>query len=351
MVNVLIVDDSRFFRKTIRTFLESDKKINVIAEADNGQEAIDMVERYHPDVITMDIEMPKMDGVTAVKKIMATRPTPILMFSNLTEKGAAITLEALHAGAADFLPKNFQNSEHSSKEQLAEKLLTRIKVLALKSKSTNVSEQISEKLQSKSIQKETNSLVRVLNYDLIAIGASTGGPAALEKVLTQLPASFPSPIVIIQHMPELFTKAFAKRLDMLCRLNVVEITDGLQLKPGCAYIAPGGKQTYLKREDGQTIFNIKEADKNIIYKPCVDETFKSIAQVYKSKKVLAIVMTGMGNDGCDGIKHLKQNGVDVWIQNKSTSVVYGMPMAIANENLADKVLAIDDIGVHLAKTA
>ncbi len=351
MVNVLIVDDSRFFRKALRLILESDNKINVIAEADNGQEAIEMVEKHQPDVITMDIEMPKMDGVTAVKKIMALRPTPILMFSNLTERGASITLDALHAGAADFLPKNFHGTDSSLKDELAEKLLTRIKILALKKKSTNVSEQISEKLKSKSVEKQTSSVVRVSNYDLIAIGASTGGPAALEKVLTKLPSSFPSPIIIIQHMPELFTKAFAKRLDTLCSINVVEITEGLSIQPGYAYIAPGGKQTYLKRTDGQITFTVQDSDSNIIYKPCVDETFKSIAQVCKSKKVLSIVMTGMGSDGCEGIKQLKQNGVDVWIQDKSTSVVYGMPMAVANENLADKVLAIDDIGVHLAKTA
>lgn len=351
MVKVLVVDDSGFFRRTLCNLLESDRNIKVIAQARDGEEAIKMVEEYHPDVITMDVEMPKMDGITAVKKIMAFRPTPILMFSNFTEKGANTTLDALHAGAADFLPKNFRDLS-LEQDVIIEKLQTRIKALALKNNSSgNDTELLKQTIESKSVEKENDSIIKISNYRLIAIGASTGGPVALEKVLTKLPETFPTPILIIQHMPKTFTRAFAARLNKLCKISVKEAEDGDELSVGTAYIAPGGKQTYLKQSKTKYTLTVVESDKEQIYKPSIDETFKSIADVYRKENILAIVMTGMGSDGCEGARKLKQLGATVWAQNKSTSVVYGMPMAIANENLADKVLAIDDIGNYLSKTA
>ena len=351
MVKVLVVDDSGFFRRTLCKLLETDRNIKVIAQACNGEEAIEMVEQYHPDVITMDVEMPKMDGITAVKRIMSKNPTPILMFSNLTEQGAKTTLEALHAGAADFLPKNFQHLT-IEQDELVEILVNRIKVLAIKNKNTAYNtEELSQKIESKTVEKQDQSLVKISNYNLIAIGASTGGPVALEKVLTKLPASFPSPIIIVQHMPQTFTKTFADRLNNLCKINVSEAENNMQVLPGNAYIAPGGKQLYVKKTNSEVKLIVKDSSEKQIYKPSVDETFNSIADEYKKQNVLAIVMTGMGSDGCIGAKRLKQIGATVWAQDKSTSVVYGMPMAIASENLADKVLAVDDIGNYLAKTA
>lgn len=356
MINVLVVDDSRLFRNMLRNMLESDRDINVIAQASDGEQAVQMVEQYKPDVITMDVEMPKMDGITAVKKIMAKRPTPIMMFSNLTEQGAKTTLEALHAGAADFQSKNFR--QHSiQQEQIIEKLHTRIKALVYENR-TSVNEttevktnELKRTIVSKAIEKKSSTVVKISNYELIAIGASTGGPVALEKVMSMLPASFPTPIIIVQHMPEMFTIAFAERLDNLCNIHVKEAEDGDALLPGTAYLAPGGMQTCVKTSNSKKILSVGNAAQDMIYKPCVDETFKSVAKAYPRGKTLAIVMTGMGSDGCEGARMLKRTGATVWAQDKTSCVVYGMPMAVANENLADKILAVDDIGISLSKTA
>ena len=352
MIKVLVADDSSFFRKTLAHFLQSDSDIEVIAQAEDGEQAVAMAAEHNPDVIIMDVEMPNMDGITAVKNIMKSNPTPILMFSNHTEKGAQTTFEALHAGAADFLPKSTQSSQED-RHEIMQRLVSRIKEL-VNSKpalSKSATEQLKQTIQSKSITRTTDSVIKISNYRIIAIGASTGGPVALEKVLTKLPGSFSTPIVLIQHMPDTFTRAFAERLDKLCAIRVKEIEDNEPVESGTAYLAPGGVQTYLESRNNKIVFKLKESTPDFIYRPCIDETFRSIAGVYKRGSVLAIIMTGMGSDGCEGARVLKEQGATVWAQNKSTSVVYGMPMVVAKNNLADKVLAVDDIGINLAKTA
>ncbi len=182
-------------------------------------------------------------------------------------------------------------------------------------------------------------------YRLVAIGTSTGGPVALQRVLTQLPANFPAPLVLIQHMPAAFTKAFAERLDKLCRINVKEAEDGDILRPGLALLAPGGKQMMV---DGRGTVRILPGDERLNYKPCVDVTFGSAAKAY-GDKVLAVVLTGMGADGREGARLLKQGGSQVWAQDEASCVIYGMPMAIAKANLADAVYSLDDIGRHLTE--
>ncbi|WP_283818371.1 chemotaxis protein CheB, partial [Pseudomonas oryzihabitans] len=183
------------------------------------------------------------------------------------------------------------------------------------------------------------------HYRLVAIGTSTGGPVALQRVLTQLPANFPAPLVLIQHMPAAFTKAFAERLDKLCRISVKEAEDGDQLRPGLALLAPGGKQMMV---DGRGMVKILPGDERLNYKPCVDVTFGSAAKAY-ADKVLAVVLTGMGADGREGARMLKQVGSQVWAQDEASCVIYGMPMAIAKANLADAIYGLDDIGRHLTE--
>ncbi len=350
MVKVLIVDDSSFFRRSIGRLLEPDPGISVVGFAVDGEDAIKKFQELKPDIITMDIEMPNMDGITALKEIMKIRPIPVLMFSTLTQEGAKVTLEALHAGAADFIPKNFQDVA-VEKDELIARLRERIKTLGSQSQAKpDLTRQLRQTLQSKSIKKDGGPIIKLSNYKLIAIGASTGGPVALEKVLKKLPASFPSPIVLVQHMPESFTKAFAERLDKICNIHVKEAEDGDVLKPAMAFLAPGGKQTYVEKIAGQLKLKVRETP-NLNYKPSVDETFRSIAKAYNKENILAIIMTGMGADGCEGSRQLKENGATIWAQDEATSVVYGMPMAVANENLADKILAVDDIGNSLSKSA
>ncbi|MCP8350076.1 MULTISPECIES: chemotaxis response regulator protein-glutamate methylesterase [Pseudomonas] len=369
VVKVLVVDDSGFFRRRVSEILSADPTIQVVGTATNGKEAIDQALSLKPDVITMDYEMPMMDGITAVRHIMQRCPTPVLMFSSLTHEGARVTLDALDAGAVDYLPKNFEDISRNPekvKQMLCEKVHTISRsnrrfssyaspapaaapapshsagssVPAASMRAAPVAPQAPARAAAPSSPAPKRKA-----YKLLAIGTSTGGPVALQRVLTQLPANFPAPIVLIQHMPAAFTKAFAERLDKLCRISVKEAEDGDVLRPGLALLAPGGKQMMV---DGRGTVKILPGDERLNYKPCVDITFGSAAKSY-GDKVLAVVLTGMGADGREGARLLKQGGSQVWAQDEASCVIYGMPMAIAKANLADAVYGLDEIGRHLVE--
>lgn len=367
-VKVLVVDDSGFFRRRVSEILSADPNIQVVGTATNGKEAIDQAMALKPDVITMDYEMPMMDGITAVRHIMQRCPTPVLMFSSLTHEGARVTLDALDAGAVDFLPKNFEDISRNPekvKQLLCEKVhsISRSNrrlssysapapVAAPTTTSTSTSSfgssaptrpaPMATPVRTPAASPSSPAPKRKA-YKLVAIGTSTGGPVALQRVLTQLPANFPAPIVLIQHMPAAFTKAFAERLDKLCRISVKEAEDGDILRPGLALLAPGGKQMMI---DGRGAVRILPGDERLNYKPCVDITFGSAAKSY-GDKVLAVVLTGMGADGREGARLLKQGGSSIWAQDEASCVIYGMPMAIVKANLADGVYDLDEIGKHL----
>ena len=361
-VKVLVVDDSGFFRRRVSEILSSDSGIEVIGTATNGREAIDQAMALKPDVITMDYEMPMMDGITAVRNIMQRCPTPVLMFSSLTHEGARVTLDALDAGAVDFLPKNFEDISRNP-EKVKALLCEKVHTIARSNRRFSTFSPPSAPAAaapaargaapapasrpSPASPAATSSAAAPTrkSYKLVAIGTSTGGPVALQRVLTQLPASFPAPIVLIQHMPAAFTKAFAERLDKLCRITVKEAEDGDLLRPGLALLAPGGKQMMV---DARGVVKILPGDERLNYKPCVDITFGSAAKSF-SDKVLAVVLTGMGADGREGARLLKQSGSQVWAQDEASCVIYGMPMAVVKANLADAVYGLDDIGRHLAE--
>ena len=357
---VLVVDDSGFFRRRVKEILEEDPLLTVVGDAANGQEAIDMAMELKPDVITMDIEMPVMDGITATQKIMATNPTPIIMFSSLTTEGAKATLDALEAGALDFLPKRFEDISKDRDE--AKKLLCQ-QVRAIASKkntlrkitpvnktvtSTPISNVISETAKPVTTKLSPVNISKSGGIDLVAIGTSTGGPLALQNVLVDLPANFSKPIVMIQHMPATFTPAFAKRLDQLCKISVKEAEDGDQLKPGLALLAPGGKQMLIEGRAGSAVVRIIESEPSLTYKPSVDITFRSANKVFPAK-TLAIVLTGMGADGREGARMLKAQGSEIWAQDEESCVVYGMPAAIVEAGLADQVLSINDFATAMIK--
>ncbi|VVQ27802.1 Chemotaxis response regulator protein-glutamate methylesterase of group 1 operon [Pseudomonas fluorescens] len=371
-VKVLVVDDSGFFRRRVSEILSADPNIQVVGTATNGKEAIDQALALKPDVITMDYEMPMMDGITAVRHIMQRCPTPVLMFSSLTHEGARVTLDALDAGAVDFLPKNFEDISRNPekvKQLLCEKILSisrsnrrantysapaPVAAPAPTPAPSSVSSYGSSAparpapapIPARTHAPASSSPApKRKAYKLVAIGTSTGGPVALQRVLTQLPANFPAPIVLIQHMPAAFTKAFAERLDKLCRISVKEAEDGDILRPGLALLAPGGKQMMI---DGRGAVKILPGDERLNYKPCVDITFGSAAKSY-GDKVLAVVLTGMGADGREGARLLKQGGSAIWAQDEASCVIYGMPMAIVKAELADAVYGLDDIGKHLVE--
>ncbi|MEW6989391.1 chemotaxis response regulator protein-glutamate methylesterase [Colwelliaceae bacterium 6441] len=356
---VLVVDDSSFFRRRVSDIINSDSNLTVIDVAVNGIEAVEKAKELKPDVITMDIEMPLLNGIEAVKQIMATAPTSILMFSSLTHQGAKSTLEALDAGALDFLPKKFNEIAKTSGDA-GSVLKQRVLELARKkttsftrpvyAKSVQLNKSVENKRQAprevvEDSAKATNRplyhhKVTDKQYKLLAIGTSTGGPVALQKILTQLPENFPLPIVMVQHMPAAFTKAFASRLDSLCKISVKEAEDGDILKAGCAYLAPGGKQMVLEGKANNT--KVKVLDDNssrIAFKPSVDITFGSASKVF-SDNVLAIILTGMGSDGRDGSRMLKNNGSIIWSQDEESCVVYGMPQAVANAGISSLSLPL-----------
>lgn len=384
-IKVLVVDDSSFFRRRVSEIINKSPALEVIATANNGQEAIDMVAKFKPDVVTMDIEMPVMDGITAVKKIMAVNPLPILMFSSLTHQGASATLDALEAGACDFLPKKFEDIARD-KEEAIKLLQQRIQAIASRRVSRVTTTETSNKEQPSQVKPALSALkklnetnlapkARVLqpassrtaikqapvapapvvnkrfkasgkSYDVLAIGTSTGGPVALQTVLAALPANFKLPILLIQHMPGTFTKAFADRLNGLCKISVKEASDGDVLKPGCAYLAPGGKQMLLDGRAGHGKIRIHEGSEKLNYKPSVDITFASLSKLY-GKKVLAVVLTGMGADGRDGARMLKEKGAEIWAQDEESCVVYGMPQAVAKAGIATESIPLDQVSKRI----
>jgi len=365
---VLVVDDSSFFRRRVTDILNKDPQLEVVDVAVNGQEAIDKAILLKPDVITMDIEMPVLNGITAVKQIMAKSPTAILMFSSLTHQGAKSTLEALEAGALDFLPKKFSDIAQNSDEagsllrqrvaQLAKKhgatrrgfssshsprapLNTRKSLASIGAKST----------EANSIKPIISTPIKVSGklYKLLAIGTSTGGPVALQKILTQLPQNFPLPIIMIQHMPATFTNAFASRLDSLCEINVKEACDGDVLKAGCAYLAPGGRQMVITgTENAAKIKIIDDVSVKITFKPCVDVSFGSAAKIFAGN-VLGIILTGMGADGREGSRMLKARGSTIWAQDEQTCVVYGMPQAVTVAGISQQSLPLETISNAILK--
>jgi len=371
-VSVLVVDDSGFFRKRLTEILTVSGQIKVVGVATNGREGVEMAEKLRPDVITMDYEMPVMDGISAVREIMARRPVPVLMFSSLTYEGARVTLDALEAGAVDFLPKNFEEIARDS-SQLQKILIDRILDVAGSRPGAKAPAPEKPPVSPAAPSPRSDRPVRprptvappvkptqpeaprpvvrrgaAKRYSVVAIGTSTGGPVALQRVLTGLPASFPAPLLLIQHMPASFTPAFAERLNRLCQIEVRQAEDGDLLKPGLALLAPGGKQMIVENRGGQGRVRILPGDDRLHYRPCVDVTFGSLARGFPGK-TLGVILTGMGADGKEGCRLMKQSGSDVWSQDEKSSVIYGMPMAVAKAGLTDEVLSLDDICPRLVE--
>ncbi|MFO7602441.1 MAG: chemotaxis response regulator protein-glutamate methylesterase [Gammaproteobacteria bacterium] len=368
-VRVLVVDDSGFFRRRVIEILEADPLIEVIGSAQNGEEAIEQAAKLKPDVITMDIEMPVLDGISATRKIMASNPTPIIMFSSLTTDGAKATLDALDAGALDFLPKRFEDIA-KDKEEAKKLLCERVRSLARQPVRRTVARSTPSTTPPDKPARPSAAAATTAprpapgmttapaaaprrgmakgGIKLLAIGTSTGGPVALQKVLMALPANFPVPILMVQHMPGTFTPAFAQRLNQSCAIEVKQAEDGDLIKPGVAYLAPGGMQMLLDGRAGNAVLRVIESDPSLTYKPSVDITFRSITKVYP-KETLAVVLTGMGADGREGARALKQAGSSIWAQDEASCVVYGMPAAIADAGLADEVISLDLMGSSIVQ--
>jgi len=341
-VNVLIVDDSAFMRNALTTMLSSDPEIKVIATARDGVEAVEKVALLKPDIVTMDVEMPRMDGIEALRLIMDKTPVPVIMVSSLTIDGAQETLTALEYGAVDFIPKNL--SELSIN-------IVKIKAMLIDKVKQIARSGAGKRRRALSVEQRAAVVPKVLpvratgerRVSVVAIGTSTGGPRALQDILPLLPKDFPVPIVIAQHMPPNFTKPFADRLNQLSQITVKEAEEGESLRPGVALIAPGRGHMKVSRPRGiETVVNISEAREEFIYRPSVDYLMQSIAEFFPGR-ALGVILTGMGNDGAKGLAALKQSGGRIFAQNEESCVVYGMPRAVVDAGIADKVLSIEEM--------
>jgi two-component system chemotaxis response regulator CheB len=359
MIKVLVVDDSVVVRRLIVDALGGAPDIEVIGTAANGLLAQAKIDQLKPDAVTMDIEMPQMNGIAAVKELRKRHPRiPVIMFSTLSAAGASATLEALSAGATDYVTKPSNvGSIAESVAAVREQLVPKIHALAGRARPPGPPTR-----PLKAGAAATRPLAppgrpgpaaaRPARHgpagriDIIAIGSSTGGPDALTKVLTGLPTDLPVPIVVTQHMPPVFTKMFAERLDRSTPLTVVEAADGMEVGPGRAYIAPGDKHLVLQRRGTATVVQLSGAPPENSCRPAVDVMFRSIAALYGGSSYAA-VLTGMGHDGRGGAKVLREAGAEVLAQDEQTSVVWGMPGAVVGAGLADEVLPLDQIAACL----
>jgi two-component system chemotaxis response regulator CheB len=331
---VLIVDDSALMRQLLTQILESDPEIEVIGTASDPFMAREKIKALNPDVLTLDIEMPRMDGLTFLEKLMRGHPMPVIMISSLTDKGADTTLRALALGAIDYIPKPKVDVRHGTIEQ-SEEIIAKVKAAA-KVKMRGPGTAAPALLQS-----HTASFHISATHKVVAIGASTGGTEALKEVLTPLPADFPG-IVIVQHMPEAFTRQFAERLNSLCRIGVHEARDADRILPGHALLAPGGHHMAVVRRGMEYAVRVYRGERVNRHLPSVDVLFDSCARQL-GKNALGVLLTGMGADGAKGLLEMKQADAFTIAQDEASSVVFGMPREAILLGAADHVLSLGRI--------
>lgn len=338
-IRVLIVDDSAFMRTAIERMLQSDPAIEIAGSAANGREAVEKLVRLRPDVVTMDVEMPIMDGLQALKEIMRLSPTPVVMVSSLTKEGAKVTLDALDLGAIDYVSKP-GSTLSANILTLKNDLLHKIH-MAASCKPQAIKLEFSQARRGP--KKAVSPSGEVINR-AVFIGASTGGPPAIQKILSLIDPALPAPIIIAQHMPKTFTAAFATRLNLLCGIRVKEACDGETLQNSVVYICPGDHQTRVSRSlDGKCCFSITpNAIEQDRFAPCINTLFFSAAKEFAHKSI-GVILTGMGEDGVRGMKNIKLMGGLTIAQDRSSSVVYGMPRAALEQEAAVRILALDEM--------
>jgi len=333
-IRVMIVDDSPVFRALLNEVISADPDLEVIAMAEDPYQARELIKRHNPDVLTLDIEMPKMNGVQFLKNLMRLRPMPVVMISTLTQHGAEVTLQALEMGAVDYFPKpSVENTAQlvSYKQQVNDK----IKMAAQANVKWN--HKIAQPHHTEHVDEREK-----YDYELIAIGASTGGTEAVRNVLCALPKELP-PIVITQHISALFTASFAKRLDSMSQLTVTDLSQkSVQIKPGCAYVAPGDQHMVVIRRNGKLYAELDDRGPVNRHKPSVDVMFDSIAETVAGKAI-GVILTGMGQDGAQGMLKMKQKGAYTLAQDEHTSVVWGMPRVATEVGAVCKVAALNKI--------
>jgi len=336
LIKLLIADDSAFMRKALSLIVEKDSEIKVIGLARNGEEAVAKVRSLNPDVLTLDIEMPVLNGLDALRIIMEENPLPVLIISSLTKEGSRETLKALELGAVDYIPKNLSYVSLDILK-LEDEIIQKVKLIAHK-----------KNLIKSRARKKQDVVIRPVasgyrgNYKIIAIGASTGGPGALQDVITLFPHNLPCSVLVAQHMPAGFTRTFAERLDSLSQVKVKEAENGENLQNGIIYIAPGNQNMYLSKKGARVSITTSPKDMGTLYKPSVDILISSVAEIY-GRLAIGVILTGMGNDGLVGMRKLKEKKGHVIAQDEATSIIYGMPKAVIEERLADRISPLKEI--------
>ena len=343
MIKVLVVDDSELIRKMLVAILSEDQQLEVVGTAIDPIDARAKIKLLNPDVITLDIEMPRMDGITFLKNLIRLRPLPVVMISTLTEKGADITFEALQIGAVDFIPKP-KLDVRTNLGAMAHEICSKVKSAAAVDIEALVTQLA--KSEQRVASPRTLELDKPTSVELIVIGSSTGGTEALKVVLSQLPSNMP-PILIVQHMPPGFTLSFSNRLNGVVKLDVSEFTrDGTEPKQGHAYIANGANHMVVRKGRGKTLIFQDDSDPVSRHKPSVDVLFESVAECY-GNKAIGVILTGMGSDGARGLKMMRDTGAETIAQDEKSSVVWGMPKAAVDCNAAKHVLALNNVGNKL----
>lgn len=339
---VLVVDDSAVMRRLVREGLSGDPAMEVVGTASNGALALEMIPRLSPELVTLDIEMPEMDGLETLGQIRRRWPRlPVIMFSTLTERGAEATLDALALGANDYVTKPSSGTAAKAPEVIRRELVPRIKALCAVRDSRPVETWVARR-------PPLSVATAGRRAEVVVIGSSTGGPNALTSVLTCIPANLSVPLLIVQHMPPVFTHFLAERLASKCAFPVREAVEGAALQPGEAWIARGDYHLSLAREGTQVRLRMNQQPPENSCRPSVDVLFRSVAEVY-GRNVLALVLTGMGQDGLQGARRLREAGAEIVVQNEATSVVWGMPGYIAREGLADAVLPLPQIAPEILR--
>ncbi len=348
-IRVLIVDDSVFMRMALRRMLESDPGVEVVGVAKDGVEALEKVEALQPDLVTLDIEMPRMDGLTALEKIMSRFSLPVIMISSHTQEGSRATLKALDLGAVDFIPKSVDGSLVGA-DAIEGALLQKVKACA----ASQVRPRWEEPPRRTPERKPVAGSSEAGPLDVVAIGASTGGPKALKEVISRLPGDFPAAVLIVQHMPPGFTRTFAERLNDISEVAVKEAEEGDAIVPGRVLVAPGGQHLLARvRAFGHPVVRLTEHPRNLAYRPSVDVMLCAVAEVF-GPRALAVMMTGMGYDGREGMRAIKKFGGRTLAQNRESCVVFGMPGAAAAIGVVDQMVPLwrlSDVVVGVVRSA
>ena len=360
MIRILVVDDSAFMRKVLSDLFKGENDFEVVDVARNGAEAVEKVLQYSPDVVTMDVEMPVLDGLSALEKIMAVKPTPVIMVSSLTKNGADATIKALSLGAVDFVAKSA--GAISRIDDIAKELLQKcrevkgISATRLQSARTAPSVQItkpkptlipeqpvpSAPVAKASVQPAKPADIQGANDWILAIGTSTGGPRALQEVLTRLPGSLPCPAIVVQHMPPGFTKSLSDRLNSLCELTVKEAEDNDRLIPGIVLVAPGDYHLTIRKEGSNAFVKLNKEPAIGGLRPAVDPMMVSVAEIFGAKTI-GVILTGMGHDGAKGMQAIKRlRGLTI-AEDQSTAVVFGMPKAAIDAGVVDTILPLPQV--------